>query len=130
MVWKITQGPRERLLAVVTFGIGALACIACGFRFSSTRQLQEPSLLPPDQSRWLIWGMAEMYIAIICSCVPAIRALLIKKAPSIIGSTGIYEPTYGKSSSGKSEKGVIDEKNPAKIVESGDIDSHRGGSPA
>ena len=29
-----------------------------------------------------------MNLAIICSCVPAIRALVIKKAPALIGSTG------------------------------------------
>ncbi|KAF3318321.1 hypothetical protein TWF173_007738 [Orbilia oligospora] len=46
MVWKIIQGNRERFLSALTFGIGALACIA------------------------------------------SIRALVIKKAPALIGSTG------------------------------------------
>lgn len=33
MVWKIRQGYRERFLTFVTFGVGALACIACGIRY-------------------------------------------------------------------------------------------------
>lgn len=54
LVWRITQGNRERLLASLTFGIGALACIATGFRFYSLHKMAAPSLLPPDQSEWLI----------------------------------------------------------------------------
>ncbi|KAF3938823.1 hypothetical protein ABW19_dt0205142 [Dactylella cylindrospora] len=124
MVWKIAQSLRERLLASLTFGIGALACIACGFRFYSLHKILEVSLIPPDQSEFLIWGMAEMHIAIICSCVPAIRALIIKKAPSMIGSTGITTEDYPKSDekSGDKEKGGVDVN-----VHSG---SERGSTPA
>jgi hypothetical protein len=31
--------------------------------------------------------MVELYLAIICSSVPALRALIMKKAPSIIGTS-------------------------------------------
>ncbi|KAK6512473.1 hypothetical protein TWF481_001359 [Arthrobotrys musiformis] len=123
LVWKITQGNRERLLASLTFGVGALACIACGFRFYSLHKILAPSLLPPDQSEWLIWGMAEMYIAIICSCVPAIRALIIKKAPSIIGaSTDVYSTT----ADGKTDEKSADKEKGGPDVR---VDSSRGSSP-
>ncbi|KAF3941971.1 hypothetical protein ABW19_dt0208601 [Dactylella cylindrospora] len=105
MVWKITQGLRERLLASLTFGIGALACIACGLRFSGVQEYREYSLIPRDQSRWLIWAMTEMNLAILCSCVPAIRALIIKKAPSIIGSTAVYTEDGKLDKSDDKEKG-------------------------
>ncbi|EPS42126.1 hypothetical protein H072_3859 [Dactylellina haptotyla CBS 200.50] len=127
MVWKIAQGNRERLLASLTFGIGALACIATGFRFYSLHKILAPSLLPPDQSEWLIWGMAEMYIAIICSCVPAIRALIIKIAPSLIGST---TDVYSTSHDGKTdEKSEDKEKIGTNIHIHSSSDSNRGSSP-
>ncbi|KAF3941725.1 hypothetical protein ABW19_dt0208446 [Dactylella cylindrospora] len=95
MVWKITQGMRERFLACVTFGLGALACIACGMRFSKVQEYNVITLIPRDQSRWLLWALVEMFLAIICSCVPAIRALVIKRAPAFIGST-VTDTTYDK----------------------------------
>ncbi|KAF3124874.1 hypothetical protein TWF569_001163 [Orbilia oligospora] len=88
MVWKIIQGNRERFLSALTFGIGALACIACGLRFRNVQEYRTAALVPRDQSKWLLWCLVEMNLAIICSCVPAIRALVIKKAPALIGSTG------------------------------------------
>ncbi|KAF3931702.1 hypothetical protein ABW19_dt0204205 [Dactylella cylindrospora] len=87
MIWKIRQSLRERLLTCATFGVGALACIACGIRLHSIREINKGGLVPPNQTPYLLWTMTELYLAIICSSVPALRALIIKKAPSVLGAS-------------------------------------------
>ncbi|RVD88283.1 uncharacterized protein DFL_002472 [Arthrobotrys flagrans] len=84
----INLGRLSKGTATVSFGIGTLACIGCGLRFRNVQEYKTAALVPRDQSKWLLWCLVEMNLAIICSCVPAIRALVIKKAPALIGSTG------------------------------------------
>lgn len=97
MVWKITQSTRERILSFVTFGVGAIACVACGIRLGTVRELSSTSLTPPNAAPYCIWTMLELYLAIICSSVPAIRALLIRSRPNILRSPKNSE---GKGSAG------------------------------
>jgi len=109
MVWKITQSTRERTLAILTFGIGALACIACGMRLNSVKDLLTTESPASDESKYNIWELVELYLAIICSCIPAIRALIIKKIPSLL--TGSVDYAKGSAwTDGKTEKTGSDDK--------------------
>ncbi|EPS45451.1 hypothetical protein H072_581 [Dactylellina haptotyla CBS 200.50] len=89
MIWKLVQTTTERILGVLTFGVGALACICCGMRFSVMHNswFHDEVGKPMDSSVVATWTQTELYMAIICSSVPAIRALIIKKAPGVLGFT-------------------------------------------
>ena len=104
MVWKITQSMRERVFAILTFGIGALACIACGIRLNTVKHIWNSSGSPPNAGSYNLWTMVELYLAIICSSVPALRALILKKAPSILGSS---KQSTGTSESGEKAAGAV-----------------------
>lgn len=104
MIWKIRQSLRERLLTCATFGVGALACIACGIRLHTIQNLNVGDLIPSDQTPYLLWTMTELYLAIICSSVPALRALLIKKVPSVLRVSDTNSIPEEKESSLRDEK--------------------------
>jgi len=109
MVFKIVSGWRERFLTCLTFGLGAFACIACGLRLRISKSfITWDGYPPPSQTGYHIYAYLEMSIAIICSSVPAIRALIIKKRPSLLSShdaSSSEGKTYeGSSSYGKSDK--------------------------
>ncbi|EGX46834.1 hypothetical protein AOL_s00097g260 [Orbilia oligospora ATCC 24927] len=103
MIFKIIHTPTERFLAVLTFGIGALACICCGMRLSVMHNAWFSKEIgkPMDSSIVATWTQTELYMAIICSSVPAIRALIIKKAPRILGFTEGNVDSMEKSQEGR-----------------------------
>ncbi|KAK6524641.1 hypothetical protein TWF281_011543 [Arthrobotrys megalospora] len=99
MIFKIIHTPTERALGVLTFGVGALACICCGMRLSVMHNawFSDEIGKPMDSSIVATWTQTELYMAIICSSVPAIRALIIKKAPNILGLTEYNVESMEKS---------------------------------
>ncbi|KAF3148963.1 hypothetical protein TWF594_000416 [Orbilia oligospora] len=103
MIFKIIHTPTERFLGVLTFGIGALACICCGMRLSVMHNAWFSKEIgkPMDSSIVATWTQTELYMAIICSSVPAIRALIIKKAPRILGLTEDSVDSMEKSQEGR-----------------------------
>ncbi|KAK6346052.1 hypothetical protein TWF730_010385 [Orbilia blumenaviensis] len=103
MIFKIIHTPAERVLGVITFGIGALACICCGMRLSVMHNawFSDEIGKPMDSSIVATWTQTELYMAIICSSVPAIRALIIKKAPKILGFTQVNAGDLEISEEGK-----------------------------
>ncbi|KAF3942362.1 hypothetical protein ABW19_dt0210000 [Dactylella cylindrospora] len=98
LVWKLQLYPRERILAVVTFGLGFLACIASIVRLVMVRRY----LLYTNNSTTDInaWAMVELNLALICSSAPALRALIIKHAPKILS----YAYATGGASYGSDTK--------------------------
>ncbi|KAK6347929.1 hypothetical protein TWF718_005749 [Orbilia javanica] len=119
MVFQLKLYPRQRILAMFTFGIGAIACIASGFRLEAVLKYY---IFSSQSAATLIidsWTIIEMNIALICSCAPAIRALVIFYKPKIkilnrssssTGQTG--KPSFER----RSEKKEIDtEKTDTKV---------------
>ncbi|KAF3917369.1 hypothetical protein ABW21_db0203084 [Orbilia brochopaga] len=82
LVWRLQLYPRERILAVFTFGLGAIAWIASIVRLVMVNKY----LLYSNGSTTAInaWAMVELNLALICSSAPALRALLIKHAPKVL----------------------------------------------
>ncbi|KAF3934337.1 hypothetical protein ABW19_dt0210573 [Dactylella cylindrospora] len=86
MIWKMQLSFRERLISVLTLGVGALACIACGMRVSMINKAWYGSQEEASAAIICTWTITELYLAQICASIPAIRALLLKKAPNFLGT--------------------------------------------
>ncbi|KAF3159696.1 hypothetical protein TWF106_008779 [Orbilia oligospora] len=84
VVWQLDLGKREKVLAVVTFGIAAIACVVSAFRLRAIQMygyVTDGKLLSVNVS---ILTVVELNLAIICSSAPAIRALIIHYAPRLL----------------------------------------------
>lgn len=109
LIWRITVSKRERALAVVTCGVGAVACVACAMRLAAVKALLNAETPNQDEAQYDTWECVEMFLAIICSCIPAIRALVIKKIPGII-SARTKESEYSDGKTGSGKDGSFNEK--------------------
>ncbi|EPS39440.1 hypothetical protein H072_6763 [Dactylellina haptotyla CBS 200.50] len=93
LIFQLKLGTREKILAICTFAIGTVACIASGFRLDAILKYQDFSA---DSSSPLLidaWTIIELNIALICGCAPMIRALIIFYAPKIITSVSTATTT-------------------------------------
>ncbi|KAK6358007.1 hypothetical protein TWF730_007361 [Orbilia blumenaviensis] len=99
MVFQLKLYPRQRIMALCTFGIGALACVASGFRLDSLIK----NFIPSSQTSTTIlinaWTIIEMNVALICSCAPAVRALVVFYKPRVFSTAGSSSEPSGKPSS-------------------------------
>ncbi|KAK6497755.1 hypothetical protein TWF481_012157 [Arthrobotrys musiformis] len=128
MIFKIIHTPTERILGVLTFGVGALACVCCGMRLSVMHNAWFSNEVgkPMDSSIVATWTQTELYMAIICSSVPAIRALIIKKAPKILGLTEEQAAAASmdlEKSEDLEKKGTSRKKSEAGSVDVNSVDS-------
>ncbi|KAK6503730.1 hypothetical protein TWF481_008734 [Arthrobotrys musiformis] len=84
VVWQLDLGKREKVLAVITFGIAAVACVVSAFRLRAIQMygyVTDGKILSVNVS---ILTVIELNLAIICSSAPAIRALIIHYAPRLL----------------------------------------------
>ncbi|KAF3941014.1 hypothetical protein ABW19_dt0200655 [Dactylella cylindrospora] len=104
MVWQLQLNTRERVLAVCTFGVGLVACVGSVCRLIAVRQFLYYGNADGNDSRDPInaWAVVEMNLALICACVPALRALAIKHVPKLLSraSDGTDVSKNSKGSSG------------------------------
>ncbi|KAF3224798.1 hypothetical protein TWF106_003245 [Orbilia oligospora] len=110
MVFQLKLYPREKVIAVITFSLGAVACVASGFRIWAIDEFQNYS--DKNSSGLMIdaWTMIELNLTLICASAPAIRALAIHYAPKILStlpsaftSSGATRGSKSAGSSGKSK---------------------------
>ncbi|KAF3931415.1 hypothetical protein ABW19_dt0202014 [Dactylella cylindrospora] len=86
LVFQLKLYPRERILAVFTFSLGAIACIASCFRLHAVTKYM---IYTEQSSSSLIidaWTIVELNLALICASAPAVRALAIHYAPKLLSS--------------------------------------------
>ncbi|KAK6331450.1 hypothetical protein TWF730_004532 [Orbilia blumenaviensis] len=84
IVWRLDLGKREKILAVITFGIAAVACVVSAFRIRAIHlygYVTDGKLLSGNVN---ILTVVELNLAIICSSAPAIRALILHYAPRLL----------------------------------------------
>ncbi|EPS45014.1 hypothetical protein H072_977 [Dactylellina haptotyla CBS 200.50] len=86
LVFQLKLKTRERVLAIITFGIGLVACVASGFRVDAIIKYQNYSSQSSSSLMIDAWTIIELNLALICGCAPAIRALVMYYAPKILDS--------------------------------------------
>ncbi|KAG4437280.1 hypothetical protein IFR05_007218, partial [Cadophora sp. M221] len=84
---RLKMSMKKKLSLIVMFSLGSLACITSGIRlkymvaFSTSEDPTWDNALPA------IWSFIEICVALICACLPAMRALLSGWFPSIFDLT-------------------------------------------
>ncbi|KAK6354187.1 hypothetical protein TWF730_008599 [Orbilia blumenaviensis] len=86
MVFQLKLYPREKVIAVVTFSLGAVACVASGFRLWTIDEFQNYSDTSSSPLMIDAWSMIELNLTLICASAPAIRALAIHYAPKLLST--------------------------------------------
>ncbi|KAK6529646.1 hypothetical protein TWF281_008811 [Arthrobotrys megalospora] len=104
MVFQLKLYPREKIIAVITFSLGAVACVASGFRLWTIDEFQNYSANASSGLMIDAWTIIELNLTLICASAPAVRALAIHYAPKIL-STLPSAFTTGAASSEKSKAG-------------------------
>ncbi|KAK6529454.1 hypothetical protein TWF281_008627 [Arthrobotrys megalospora] len=88
LVFQLKLYPRERLLALLTFSLGAIACVASCYRLAMLEQYTNYDAQGFTMLVINAWTITELNLALICSSAPAVRALAIHYAPKILNSLG------------------------------------------
>ncbi|KAK6350378.1 hypothetical protein TWF718_003571 [Orbilia javanica] len=88
LIFHLPLSMKQRILALCTFGIGAVACVASGFRLEAVIKFTKYS--SQSSSTLLIdaWTIIEMNIALLCACAPAVRALVMYYVPKMFPNFG------------------------------------------
>ncbi|KAJ6259646.1 hypothetical protein Dda_5284 [Drechslerella dactyloides] len=122
MVFQLKLYPRERILALFTFSLGAVACVASCIRLDTLVKFDQYSA---ESSTYLLidaWTMIELYLAIICASAPAIRALAIHYAPKILNSVGSAAfSTAATTSTTVAKKTSVDSNTSVNTDQKGDV---------
>ncbi|EKD20295.1 uncharacterized protein L3040_007303 [Drepanopeziza brunnea f. sp. 'multigermtubi'] len=92
LLFRLRMGLKKKLSLLLMFGLGSLACITSGIRLKyliAFATSKDPSYLPltGDNAVPAIWSFVELCVALICACLPAMRALLSRWFPSIFDLT-------------------------------------------
>ncbi|KAF3927776.1 hypothetical protein ABW20_dc0100241 [Dactylellina cionopaga] len=111
VVWKLQLGKREKFLAVLTFGLGAVACIVSAFRLRAIQlygYVSDGKVLSVNVN---VLTVLELNLAIICASAPAIRALIIHYAPRILnGYSQAARKLSGATLRGEEKSADLDEE--------------------
>lgn len=117
MVWQLQLNTRERVLAIFTFGVGLIACVGSVCRLIAVRKFLHYGNIDGNDSRDPInaWAIVEMNLALICACVPALRALLIKHVPKLLSrasdGTDVSKNSKGSSNyKGHGKPSIVSEE--------------------
>ncbi|KAK6526588.1 hypothetical protein TWF694_005170 [Orbilia ellipsospora] len=98
LVWRLQLYPRERIIAIFTFGLGGIACIAGAIRLKAVEDSIRFGVNGKDSVLPIIaWGIVELNLGLICSSAPALRALVMRHIPKIL--------SYGSGNSSADMKG-------------------------
>ncbi|KAH7361008.1 hypothetical protein BKA65DRAFT_547708 [Rhexocercosporidium sp. MPI-PUGE-AT-0058] len=89
---RLKMSFKEKLSLIMMFSLGSLACITSGIRLKylvAFATSKDPTYLPltGDNALPAIWSFIEICVALICACLPAMRALLSHWFPSIFNLT-------------------------------------------
>ncbi|KAK6511492.1 hypothetical protein TWF481_000407 [Arthrobotrys musiformis] len=125
MVFQLQLYPREKIIAVITFSLGAVACVASAFRIWAINEYQNFKANSSSTLMIDAWSIVELNLTLICASAPAIRALAIHYAPKILstipsgfssrgsasrasGATAASKASGGRSKNPESEKSIQD----------------------
>ncbi|KAK6362382.1 hypothetical protein TWF730_006072 [Orbilia blumenaviensis] len=103
LIFQLKLYPRQRILALCTFGIGAIACVASGFRLDAVIKFYNYGSEGTSTLIIDAWTIIEMNIALLCACAPAVRALVIYYAPKMFPNL-FPAPTKGSSQDTKTNE--------------------------
>ncbi|KAH7330522.1 hypothetical protein BKA65DRAFT_597565 [Rhexocercosporidium sp. MPI-PUGE-AT-0058] len=97
VVWKMNLDRKKKLSVAFMFALGGFGCIISIVRLQSLL-IFGTSIDPSwDYVAVTIWTVLELAVAIICSCLPALRTLIIHIYPKLASSFRFSDSTESRS---------------------------------
>ncbi|KAF2831740.1 hypothetical protein CC86DRAFT_282469 [Ophiobolus disseminans] len=88
---------RKKVSVAMMFFVGTFVTVVSGLRLQSLVHFAASNNPTWDQTDVINWSGIEINVGIICSCMPALRVILVRLFPKILGSTqGTSQPMYNK----------------------------------
>ncbi|KAI3401674.1 hypothetical protein diail_9338 [Diaporthe ilicicola] len=87
-LWKLNMGKKKRIQLVLMFSVGLFITVVSVVRLSALVEFATTTNATYDNVPTAYWSVLELFVSIICCCLPAVRSLLIRAFPSCFGSTG------------------------------------------
>ncbi|KAL1883188.1 hypothetical protein Daus18300_000246 [Diaporthe australafricana] len=87
-LWKLNMGRKKRVQLVLMFSVGLFITVVSIVRLSALVEFATTTNATYDNVPTAYWSVLELFVSIICCCLPAVRSLLKRVFPSCFGSTG------------------------------------------
>ncbi|KAL6159828.1 hypothetical protein ACJBU6_02247 [Exserohilum turcicum] len=98
-VFQLQLSWRKKLGVAIMFCVGTFVTVISILRLRSLVTFAASNNPTWDQTSVLNWSNLEINIGIICACLPALRIILVRMFPKIMGTTKATEqPYYGTGS--------------------------------
>ncbi|KAH6665001.1 hypothetical protein B0J14DRAFT_607146 [Halenospora varia] len=81
VVWKMNLDSRKKIGIGIMFALGGFGCIVSGIRLRSLLIFGNSIDPSWDYVLVVVWTALEIGVAMICSCLPALRTLLVRTYP-------------------------------------------------
>ncbi|KAH7084076.1 hypothetical protein FB567DRAFT_472398, partial [Paraphoma chrysanthemicola] len=101
-VFHLQLSWRKKISVALMFFVGTFVTIVSGLRLRSLVTFANSNNPTWDQASTIRWSNIEVHVGTICACLPALRVILVRIFPKILGSTrgtSAY-PKYGRGSQG------------------------------
>ncbi|KAF3920309.1 hypothetical protein AA313_de0210047 [Arthrobotrys entomopaga] len=106
LVFKLKLKPKEKILAVITFSLGGIACVASGLRLWIIDTFADYSVKASSNLEVDVYTVVELNLALICACAPSVRALIIYYTPKVINKLESVGMSMSSDKTNDSEKSV------------------------
>ncbi|KAI1624485.1 50S ribosomal protein L36e [Exophiala viscosa] len=84
---QLALGRKKKIQITLMFSVGLFITIVSVVRLTSLVQFANSTNATYDNVPTAYWSVLEAFVSIICTCLPAIRALLRRVFPSCFGTT-------------------------------------------
>ncbi|GIZ36963.1 hypothetical protein CKM354_000042700 [Cercospora kikuchii] len=96
-LWKMNLNTTKKLLVMLMFGVGFLVTIISIMRLHAIVDYGEDKNFTYVRVVPGVWSKLELQLSVICACMPAIRQVIRRFSPRLIGSTRGEGTTTGVS---------------------------------
>ncbi|POS68616.1 hypothetical protein DHEL01_v212990 [Diaporthe helianthi] len=86
-LWKLNMGRKKRIQIVLMFSVGLFITIVSVVRLTALVNFATTTNATYDNVPTAYWSVLEIFVSIICCCMPAVRSLLKTAFPSCFGSS-------------------------------------------
>ncbi|RMZ66941.1 cfem domain-containing [Pyrenophora seminiperda CCB06] len=93
-VFQLQLSWRKKLSVAVMFCVGTFVTVISILRLQSLVNFAASSNPTWDQSAVIKWSNIEVNVGIICACLPALRVILVRMFPKMMGTTKATDKAY------------------------------------
>ncbi|CAK1366983.1 unnamed protein product [Cercospora beticola] len=108
MLWKMSLNKRKKFLVMMMFSVGFFVTIVSIIRLQVLVQFGHSQNTTWDYRSVGYWSTIELHASVLCACMPAIRNLIRKFQPRLMGSS--VEESFGTKgiSAGRSRNSELE----------------------